>query len=273
MSSGEPDPIEKLAFAVVGRTLGVHVEHFDTCGRRGAVDALLHYPDGRVAALEVSSLGPQQEAEISGVLNGSGYRRAPKGLRGLWIASVPRDFKPVHLRALEQGILACEELGLVDLSALPGYLSASTQPTRPRRRDRVTARLVEAKPGAKPCIHVTLAPIWAFEGEGIKPLPDELASLLSVERMRSKVAKLDRTGLDERHLFLHARPTAFTAPVFLALAFSEDLPHGPPPLPAGLHRLWLTAEPYARGGVLTATSDGWQRLPPQAPGPRVMSTH
>ncbi|MGI5506296.1 hypothetical protein [Lentzea sp. CA-135723] len=62
MSADRPD--EKFAFAVVGKVLGVTVEEYDVLGRRAAVDALLHYPDGRIAALEVSSLGPPEEARV-----------------------------------------------------------------------------------------------------------------------------------------------------------------------------------------------------------------
>lgn len=43
--------------------------------RQGAVDAMLHYADGRVAALEVSSIGPSDEARISGVLGCRGQSR------------------------------------------------------------------------------------------------------------------------------------------------------------------------------------------------------
>ena len=49
---------ERLAFAVVGAVLDVTVEPYDRNGRQRAVDAILHYADGKKAALEVSSISP-----------------------------------------------------------------------------------------------------------------------------------------------------------------------------------------------------------------------
>lgn len=55
---------ERLAFAVASTVLSVEVEQYDRDGRQGAVDAILHYADGRKAALEVSSIGPDDEAPV-----------------------------------------------------------------------------------------------------------------------------------------------------------------------------------------------------------------
>jgi hypothetical protein len=63
---------EAFAFAVVGRVLAARIEPYDICGRQGAVDAMVHYPDGRTAALEVSSIGPDDEARIVEYLDARG---------------------------------------------------------------------------------------------------------------------------------------------------------------------------------------------------------
>ena len=47
------------------------------------------------------------------------------------------------------------------------------------------------------------------------------------------------SGLEERHLFLIVLPTAFSYPVFEALAFGGQLPSDAPRLPNGLSQLWL----------------------------------
>ena len=71
--------VEQSAFEVVRQVLGVSVEEYDIGPRQRAVDALLHYPHGGTAALEVSSIGPADEARITNVLDG-GTRRAVDGL-------------------------------------------------------------------------------------------------------------------------------------------------------------------------------------------------
>lgn len=46
---------ERLSFAVAGAVLGIKVGPYDRDGGQRAVDAVLHYADGRKAALEVSA--------------------------------------------------------------------------------------------------------------------------------------------------------------------------------------------------------------------------
>jgi hypothetical protein len=70
---------ERLAFAVAGAVLGVTVEPYDRDGRQRAVDAILHYADGREAALEVSATGPDSEAPIQHFLGQRGSSRTIPG--------------------------------------------------------------------------------------------------------------------------------------------------------------------------------------------------
>lgn len=85
---------ERLAFAVVGAVLGVTVEPYDRNGRQRAVDAILHYADGRKAALEVSSISPDNEARIQHYLGDRGYFRSIAGVNGKWLVQLSRTFPP-----------------------------------------------------------------------------------------------------------------------------------------------------------------------------------
>ena len=51
--------------------------------------------------------------------------------------------------------------------------------------------------------------IWGFIGSGPADLSEELATTLQTEKMQSKIAELATSGLNERHLFLYVRPSAF----------------------------------------------------------------
>lgn len=64
----ELDKTEKAACAIVRRVLGVEIEPWDVYGRQNAVDALLHYPDGRVAAFEVSKLAADGAIHLDSLL-------------------------------------------------------------------------------------------------------------------------------------------------------------------------------------------------------------
>src|SRR4051812_36901253 len=70
---GEPSHPERVAFEVVRRVLRVEVEHYDTDGRQGVVDALLHYPDGRVAALEVTTLAADGRQQLDALLGAEDF--------------------------------------------------------------------------------------------------------------------------------------------------------------------------------------------------------
>jgi hypothetical protein len=67
---------ERLAFAVAGTVLGVTVESYDRDGRQRAVDAILHYPDGRKAALEVTATA-RTARRPSSITSGSAAIPAP----------------------------------------------------------------------------------------------------------------------------------------------------------------------------------------------------
>lgn len=253
MSADRPD--EAFALAVVGRVLGVKVEEYDVDGRQAAVDALLHYPDGRVAALEVSSLGPGDEARIMNVLDKQGHKRTIDGLVSCWVTQVPRDFHPGKFRLLEEALLHCEDRGFVDLCD-----AAESSVTVAELVDLGVRGVVTKEPvKAAPIVWVIPAPVGGFTGTGGLDLPSVVRSALLEDKMRSKIEKLAASGYDERHLFLSVRPLAFSFAVYDNLCFGGSLPDEPPVLPAGLSELWLTSG-FKEGGVVRAIAGReWRR--------------
>jgi hypothetical protein len=111
---------ERFAFAVVARVSAVTVEPYDVHGRQGAVDALLRYPHGRTAALEVSSIGPEPEAGILNYLGVRGYCRSIAGVTGKWVVQVPRNFHPADMRKIDKVLPRCEASGAESLDELAG---------------------------------------------------------------------------------------------------------------------------------------------------------
>src|SRR3984957_14123297 len=128
-------PDEQFAFAVVGSVLAVTVEAYDICGRQGAVDAILHYPDGRTAALEVSSIEPEDEPGLTKYLGRKGHCKNIAGVARKWLVEVPRDFHPADLRKIDKVLLRCEASGAKHLSERAGTWHSAGR-FRRRRRPR-----------------------------------------------------------------------------------------------------------------------------------------
>lgn len=259
-------PEERFAFNLVGRVLGAKVEPHDIGGRQGAVDALLHYPDGRRAALEVSSIGPQDEARILGFLEKGGERREISGLGRVWHVILPGTFRPRDLPIVDTLLVQCERLGFDSLMQGIG-----DDEIRALLQQGVNAEAIGLPAPACGWAFVHVREPGGWEGRGIQPLPDELATQLRTSGMRENIEKLAASGLDERHLFLMVRPSAFTFPVYDALSFGGPLPADPPRLPVGLSEVWL-ASTLIGGGVLRATADGTWRREPVTGSDRVTQT-
>ena len=124
MSQERPD--ERFAFAVVARVLAATVEPYDVRGRQGAIDAILHHPDGRTAALEVSSIGPDDEAGIINYLAARGHCKSLAGVTRKWLIQVPRNFHPADMRKIDKVLPQCEASGVENLSELAGKVKKST---------------------------------------------------------------------------------------------------------------------------------------------------
>ena len=252
-------PEEQFAFAAVGSVLPVTVEPYDRCGRQRAVDAILHYPDGRTAALEVSSIGPDDEAAIVNYLGNRGHCKSIAGLTRRWLVQIPRDFHPADMRKIDRVLPWCEARGAKHLGELAGY--------RPEVDDLlhqgVLANAVTNASGridpAGSRVYFVLPAMGGFSGCRLASLSEELAPILRTTQVQSKTSKLAESGLEERHLFLIVRPSAFSWPVYEGLAFGGPLPTVAPLLPDGLSQVWLLTGLQAGGVVRGVSGRGWYR--------------
>lgn len=250
---------ERFAFAVAERVLAATVEPYDIRGRQRAVDASVHYSDGRVAALEVSSIGPEYEAGILHYLASRGHCMSIAGLRRRWLVEVPRDFHPADMRKVETALRWCEERGLEHLSDLSGADRDMDALLTQGVRADIVARPGGAADRVESRAYFLLPVMCGFPGRGMDSLSDELANMLRTPTMRSKLDKLAATGLSERHLVLAVRPSAFSFPVYDRLSFGGPLPDGIPCLPDGLSQVWLFTGIRAGGVVRGISGSGWYR--------------
>ncbi|MEV6243062.1 hypothetical protein [Lentzea sp. NPDC051838] len=256
MSADRPD--EKFAFAVVSRVLGVLVEEHDTGKLQAAVDGLLHYADGHIAALEISSLGPPEEARTMNLLNKSRHKRYVEGITSDWIISLPWNFHPAKFPQIDNALRHCEKIGARRLSRADGTNYAVDELLDLGVSGTATA---ESATGAA-VVWLVTASIGGFTGTGSQELPRQVNDALLESKMQTKLKKLGASGYKEQHLFLNIRSQAFSFPVYENLCFGGPLPSEPPQLPDGLTELWL-ASGIKDGGVVRAIAgQEWRREHP-----------
>lgn len=231
------------------------------------MDALLHYPDGRTAALEVTSAAAPGRRQLFSLV-GSKYRTMR--LPGEWYWAVTVD-DPKDLPALEERatrlILKCESLG-----------EAHPEDIMWNRRDDPDFAWLErssvtlsgypsisrvAEDGRELPAYVTQGAPAAFVDEELTGLNAAVASILELPAVRRRLTKLNSSGHAERHLYIWADMSALPVSVALALVASDaNVPSEPLRLPAGLTMLWLLV---SAGRVLVATQDGWVSHPRPQP--------
>ncbi len=269
LSVNQKRPDEDAAFAIVGKVLGVEVDPYDCDGRQNAVDALLRYPDGHEAALEVSSLGPEAEAAITSILRKLRHLRTVEGLRRTWVVTIPRDFPPTDLGKLDGTLLLCEEREATSLDLL--YAGDGAEPGIREARKWVDAGLradvVTVSVDQPPRVWLTLDGIAGIVDGAEHLLAGELTVALSSEKMQSRIHKTGALGHEERHLFLWVRMSAFSPGVTDNIYFGGPLPSDAPQLPDGLSQVWLCGGSV--GGTVRAISgDRWVREAPLLPAAR-----
>lgn len=259
------DPAELAAFAYVPRLLGdgVVAEPFDHSGRQGAVDFVLHYPDGHDAALEVTSAAESGFRQLASLLNDK-YETLPNPGEWTWSAEVghPRDLPELAARA-GAIILWAENNGVRDpkrawsmrFNPDIAWLMGSTcelhgTPTLPKW---------DAENGRERPLFVTPSGRGGGVNESLCMFADAIDKVVAETHVKKRVAKLGKSGLEEQHLFVLLDESALDFEVAYALATRDVMPPTPPRLPGTLTHLWLlvTFSPW----VFLVTSGGLQRFP------------
>jgi len=230
------DPAERAAYELVPLFLnsGVMAEQRGCCGRQGAVDFLLRFPNGHEAALEVTTEAMPGARQLYSLLNN---KVLPNPGEWTWSATLghPRDLPELEGRCGRIN-LACEAVGIREpryaYELLPtnpdiGWLMGSSanlygSPDLPRvNADREIPLIVS--PG----------PSGGMVGETLDEFAEAFQDVLASTNVQDHVAKLGRSGYAELHLFLLCDTTAVPYSVFSALALRDVMPQTMPSLPAG----------------------------------------
>lgn len=256
------DRNEFQAAQFVAAVTGAAAEPWDIKGRRNAVDAMLHYPGGRRAALEVTSFAAEGAHQLDSLIGRTGYRWPVSG-KWDWSALItgPSDYARLrkHYTDITQ---LCENHRVMRPAQLPREVIES-DPELLWLVDESTSELIgipdDPSDGPDYTPRFSVIATWemarSFDGELIG-LADALGDTLATPTMISHIAKLARADADERHLFVILHQNGLPPAVTAALIMGDALPHEIPQLPRGVSHLWLAA-PFAR--VLVLTDNGWQQ--------------
>lgn len=260
----DPSGGERFAFEMVRRALpGVIIEHRDTgaADRQGEVDAHIVYSGGRRAALEVTTLVGQAEAEIEATLGRDNFMWTFPELNGFWMCSVGPETNLREAKAkLPQLLRFCEQQNVRD----PDLLYRTAHPLVEWFRDAglSAGRSTDTPEGRAGTVAVTPTGDGGAVGN-MEGVADWLSSVIREPHCVRKVGKLLRSGLDELHLFIAVDGSGTPFTVFYGLCWGEGLPPGSPSI-APLAAVWVIAR-WSPDVLVYQADGGWTRFPVREP--------
>ena len=238
------DKPEEAAYDVVPRLLGggVTAEFNDHSGRQGVVDFLLHYPDGRSAAMEVTSAAGEGMRQLYALL--AEHETLPNPGSWTWSASIghPRDLPELVARCsriveyceahgIEWPQYAYEHRGNPDIAwLLTSTASLHGSPDLPKW---------DAEKNRERPLFLTQGGRGGTVNESLSKFADAMNEVVAQDHVQKRVAKLDRSSFDEQHLFLVVDDSAVPFDVHYALMRGEVTPPVAPKLPGNVTHLWL----------------------------------
>lgn len=266
MRRSGPTPEERLAFKIVERELGVALDLTRELKAPNQVDAILTTAEGSgFAALEVTALRDPETAESERLLSRDKHRWHFPGLRWWWSVEMPAGVRlneakqqlPIALRLFE-------EHGIKRPAPNPFGPPPSEPAIKWYVDNRVSAHGFTdvatdgssraREPGS---VMVTPPGIGGLSGSMDEIPPWVSNELKTSPLLQSKLAKLQRSGFDEQHLFLFVDMSGAPFSVYNNLASEPAVPTAVPALETITH-LWLFPMP-SFGSLLTWERAGWRR--------------
>lgn len=232
---------------------GLVICQHDDQSRRMMHDLDLHWPDGRIEAMEVTRAHSRAwevlTAAAHDLLREESVIRDP-AVRHSWIVTLAaqRQVRDVrrHLGRIRDelaGVLA-EREAETSFGLLRDQMNCQSAAIIKLRSLGVAVAI--AMPGDSPPVVFVLPPQLG-EHEEMDPLPSSLINDVISENALLNADKLEQSGRSERHLFvwvdhLHPAWQAFDTTTLLEDTW-ELMPEGVPSLPPAVTVAWAAAEP------------------------------
>lgn len=261
---------ERFAAIAVERATGGRAEAHDVGGRQGAYDFTLIYPDGRVAAAEVTSYAQPGRLQLESLLGRTDYEWPNLGA-WIWIIHLSSPTDLPELRRIYAHVIArCEAYGVTRPEHLPWHLQEADPALRWLEGSGVSMwghPVPEADAEKRRPVYVMPDGDGGIVDEELSGLDQAVADMLREPSVARRVVKVGKADADEHHLFVRVDMTGLPFSVTAALT---GHPIRLPPiskltLPGRLTHLWLALR-FA-GALLGWTPErGWQ--PHDVYGPR-----
>jgi len=235
----------------------VEAEHWDIPPRQGVHDYWVRHGDTR-EALEVTTLAMQDT--ITNLMHwqkrGPGFDASVAGLTCSWSILIDQEIKAYGVRAhLAEWLVALEAEGVTST----GRWDTKRVYAHPVTRALVRAGVMEASTVPGP--PAGLVTFFYASSYPSRPAGDPnyiaaaLTEILKLERHQGDAAKLGRSAVDERHLFMWVDLSRWD----VARAFEAGMPDVAPEIDANITTVWLAVHTGNRADVLRwSTSAGWQ---------------
>lgn len=250
---------EAYAAVTVSRALGVRVEPRDVPGApRGTVDAEVIYPDGRTAAIEITSVEDRSHWHLRARIDKLKPKPAPGRL--MW-SMRPNTVEEIdRLLAIHERVIAlCEAHGVRGPEYLPWELIEADADLRwlawEGFQGRMSGHHVESNPRVWWMYPIESA---VFDSEADE-IAAGVAEALKVEPCVGHIEKLLRDPHEERHLFLVIGTTGLGNAAAFSLIDAEHVPTVDPDLPDGLDHLWL-GPGYGSTVTVWSRGVGWRNV-------------
>jgi len=220
------------------------------------VDAIFAYPDGRRAALEITSDEHEAARQQAERLADDNWTYSIAGLKQGWYVRVSLDSR---INQLEKDLLGI--LGPLEAAGIAGYepdrwARSISDVDRLAIRHGLKANVIEGSPAGE--VFVSQA-AWGSTADSDPAVVSRWVATFLTQRLgKRKAVKLrDHKNVDERHLFIWATSRSDLG---VRRVLSRDIEIGvdteAPSLPDGVSHVWVGA---ARGVVAWFPDRGWWR--------------
>lgn len=247
---------EQIAAHLVGHATGTRVVPYDVDGRQSAVDFILEWPDGRVAALEVTLIVEAESIAWQGLASKEKWR---------WPAATSWEFRPNKVnfpykltrRAALRAVELCDHWSVDTPAELPTETLANEQELVQFLADDIgSLRRTPFNPG--------IVLYQSTQAEFMDAAPQDFGHVVESwhqqPHIASHIEKLKKAPqVSERHLFLI--PVDEILP---ARFFTDDFesPTVAPEGFAGLDAIWVWSNFWHRYLLYRDESWSWVLFPP-----------